>query len=403
MATGSRQYQKATRQHTKEHNQRLVLKTIFAHENGISRADIARLTHLTRATVSEIVGELLDDGLVAELGVAPSPGGKPPILVGVVPNSRLILSVDVSNDEYRGALVNLRGEIVLEITRPAAHLQGEEAVQAAYHLTDELRSKATSPILGIGISTPGLVDPKEGVVYQAVNRGWVNVPLQRLFADRYHMPVFVANDSHMLALAESSFGAGKDLVNLVAVKVGEGIGTGIVLGRQLFSGDGFGAGEIGHLVVKENGALCTCGNRGCLETVASVRALEQRVQEAVQQAPDSLLASLVTSAGKAGIAQLAEAVRQSDPVALEITREVSRYLGVALAALIGVLNIHHIFLYGPIRQLGSVLLEAVHAEVQQRVLKRMANATRITFSALGEDASLLGASALVLSRVLGLP
>ncbi len=397
------QHRKATRQHTKEHNMRLVLKTIFAHEKGVSRADIARLTGLTRATVSEIVGELVEQGLVEEKGVAPSMGGKPPILVGIAQNNRLILSVDVSNDEYRGALVNLRGEIVLETVLPVGHLQGDKALEAAFALTDDLIAKASAPVLGLGISTPGLIDPQEGVVYQAVNRGWVDLPLKRLFVERYGTPVFVANDSHMIALAELSFGDGQTCSNLVAIKVSEGIGTGIVLNRQLFFGDGFGAGEIGHLVVVENGAPCTCGNRGCLEVVASTRAIEQQIQEAIRQVPDSLLAALVASSGSSSLSALGEAVRQSDPIALEMVSALGRHLGVAVAALISVLNIHCIFFYGPIRQLGTSLLEAVQAEVRRRVLRRMANATRIVFSALGEDASLLGASALVLSQVLGLP
>ncbi len=395
-------YQKATRQHTKEHNRRLVLKTIFAREEGISRAEIARLTRLTRASVSEIVGELLDEGLVEELGTAPSPGGKPPILVGVAKNSRLILSVDVSNDKYRGALVNLRGEIVEEVSRPVGRLQGQEALEVAYALTDELKARSPVPLLGIGVSTPGLVDPQEGVVYQAVNRGWVDLPLRKLFAERYGVPVFVANDSHMMALAEVSFGSGQGRRNLVAIKVGEGIGTGIVLRGQLYSGDGFGAGEIGHLVVVDGGEPCRCGNRGCLETVAGVRAVERHVQQAASGTPESRLAALLGQFSSR-IEALGEAVRQEDPVALEVVHRIGRHLGVAVAALVSVLNIELVIIHGPIRHLGHPLLQAIRAEARRRALPRLVRATRVEFSSLGEKAALLGASALVLSRVLGLP
>ncbi|MDQ7028257.1 MAG: ROK family protein [Ardenticatenia bacterium] len=347
------------------------------------------------------MGELLAEGVVEELGTAPSPGGKPPILVGVADNSRLILAVDVSNDEYRGALVNLRGKIAEEMVRPVGRLQGQEALEAAYTLAGELLAKSPVPLLGIGISTPGLVDPQEGVVYQAVNRGWVDVPLRALFAERYGLPVFVANDSHMMALAEASFGSGRGRRRLVAIKVGEGIGTGIVVDGQLYLGDGFGAGEIGHLVVVDEGLPCRCGNRGCLETVAGVRAIQQRTEEEARRFPESALAAALDRF-PSSIEALGEAARQGDPTALALVHTIGRHLGIGVAALVSVLNIERIVIHGPVRHLGPPLLQAIGAEARRRALERLVRATRIEFSQLGEKAALLGASAL-LSSVLGLP
>ena len=220
---------KATRQQTKEHNTTLVLKTIYGRDY-VSRAEIARLTGLTRTTVSDIVSSLLEDGLVIEDGYGESLGGKPPIQVRLVNDARQLICLDLSDDDFCGAVVNLRGEFVYRQVLPLQHRRGEAALQVVYQLVEALLAQTTAPLLGIGIGTPGLVDARQGVVRQAVNRGWSDLPLKNLLYQRHQLPVFVGNDSHVAALAEYSFGESYQLPNLVLIKVGEGIGSGIVLG-----------------------------------------------------------------------------------------------------------------------------------------------------------------------------
>jgi hypothetical protein len=305
---------KATRQQTKQHNYRLVLKTVYDHTD-LSRADVARITRLTRTTVSDIVSGLIEQDLLEERGLGESAGGKPPILLSVKNDARQVVCLDLSNHFFRGALVNLRGEISSQISLPVESPMGERALACVYELIDRLTLAATAPIAGIGIGSPGLVDAHGGVIRRAVNLGWIDLPLKSLLEGRYRLPIYIANDSQTAALAEFTFGAGKEASNLVVIKVGQGIGSGIVLQGQLHYGDGFGAGEIGHLKVVEDGAQCSCGNTGCLETVASQRARN---------------------------------------------------------------------------------------ELPSRVLSTMAAETKISYSTLGEDNVILGASALVLSREFGL-
>ena len=159
---------KATRQHTKTHNSQLILQTIY-DRGRVSRADIARLTGLTRTTVSDIVGELMEDGLVAEVGIGPSADGKPPILLSVVADSRHIIAIDLANSEFRGAVVNLRGEFRHRLELPVGDRDGDEALEMVYRLVDELIALTDSPILGIGIGSPGLMDARHGVVRKSVN------------------------------------------------------------------------------------------------------------------------------------------------------------------------------------------------------------------------------------------
>lgn len=389
--------QKATRRQTKDHNSRLVLKTIY-DAGDISRADIARRTGLTRPTVSTLVAGLIEGALVVETGPGLSAGGKRPTLVAIDDAGHHVLALDLSGHEYRGALLTLRGRIIRRATLPARDLRGERALACAYQLVDEL--VPTHTLLGVGVATPGLVDPQHGIVLRAVNRDWVNLPLRDLLAERYGLPVHVANDSHMAALAEHTYGAAHHSANLIVIRVGQGIGAGVILNGRSFYGDGFGAGEIGHVVVDPGGELCSCGNRGCLETTSSVPAILRAATAADRRQ------SALAGAGPVTWERFVEAVRDHDPVAVDVAVRAGRYLGAAAANLVGAYNLQTIVLAGRIADLGDVLLDAVTAEMHQRVLPAMAAATTIRYASLDParliDLILLGCSALVLQRELGI-
>lgn len=394
--------EKATREQTKYHNTRLVLKTIYQH-GDISRADIARITSLTRTTVSDIVAELIEVGLLAEMGIGSSAGGKPPILLKVQENARQLICLDLSGTTCTGAIVNLRGSICHRETVKVEGEGGDAALQAVYHLLDTLIAKAGSALIGIGIGVPGLTDLEKGIVRRSVHLNWVDLPLEDLLESRYHLPVYLSNDSHAAALAEHTFGEMRGASNLIVVRVGEGIGAGILLSGQIHYGDGYGAGEIGHLTVVEGGRLCSCGNYGCLETVASPAAIVQAVRELAEYD--------WVSFAKAGESQPQEIdwqfVRQNfaagDETVMELIKEAGRYLGVSIANLISILNVHRIVISGSYVEFGDVFLDAVRAEVQRRALRNTAVETQISNSTLGADIITLGVSALVLSQEMGLP
>jgi len=390
---------KLTQDQIKDHNKNLVLRTIFEFE-PISRVEIARKTRLTRTTVSQIVAELMREGLVEEQGMVSIGVGKPRTMLGIVEDARSFIGVDLSNEVYRGALFNLRGRIRRSLEWPLRDPQGEGALIHVYELIDALLGAAPSPVLGIGVGTPGLVDIEQGIVYQAVNRGWVDLPLKDLLSNRYGLPVYVANDSHMTALAEYRFGAGVGARNLVVIKIGEGIGSGVVLNGRLLDGDSHAAGEIGHLVVETEGELCTCGNRGCLETVASVRALVHQARQRAQIDPSSLLATLQRKRGTLGLSEIREALEQGDAAAREMVERAGRYLGIAIAAMVSVLDVERVVLGGEGATLGLPLLESAVAEAQRRILPRIAERLQIQLSRLGKEAVILGASAMIMAQVL---
>ena len=393
---------KATRQQTKAHNSRLILKTIY-DEGEISRADVARLTGLTRTTVSDAVAKLIEGGLVAEVGLGPSAGGKPPTLLSVVDDSRYLIGIDLAESEFRGAVINLRGEIKHRLSLPIHDRDGNAALALVYELVDELVTIADSPILGIGIGTPGLMDARQGVVRDAVNLDWHNLPLGDLLEVRYELPVYVANDSQVAALAESTFGDSENLSNLILIKVGRGTGGGIVLNRQLYYGDGFGAGEIGHVAVVEDGELCRCGHYGCLETVTSSRAIVKRAQTIAENDPHSTLHQFAITPEEINADIVLQAFEAGDEALQSVIAEVGYYLGIAVANLVGALNIQRIVIAGNVARFGQALLEPIVQEVRQRSLAALANETRIEFTSLGPDIVILGAAALLLTHELGLP
>lgn len=392
--------QKATQQQTRTYNSQLVLKTIYDQES-VSRAEVARLTELTRTTVSDLVAELQEKGLVEESGPGQSGGGRAPILLRVVEDARLGISLDLANDEFRGAVVTLRNRAIHTRTRLVPGRGGAAALAELYGLIDDLRAAADRPLLGIGVGTPGLVDTQRGIVVRAVNLDWQDLPLGRLLTERYGIPAHVANDSQLAALAHYMFDTESAAGSLAMIKIGHGIGAGLILGGRLFQGEGFGAGEIGHLTVVEGGVPCRCGNHGCLETVASTGALVRRAQAAAQAHPGSQLAR-AAAAGDLTVQAIAAAAAAGDAPAQALVAETGRYLGIAVAALVSVLNIGHIVLAGSVIPFGEPLLVALRGELGRRALPTLVAETRVELAADRPDVVIRGATALLLTHELGL-
>lgn len=391
---------KATRKQSKTHNTRLVLRTIYHHAN-ISRADIARATALTRPTISSIVSGLLKKNFVIETGRGPSGGGKRPILLNIAEDAHHLLCIDLGSEEFRGAVVNLRGKIIQSISLPTEQRKREAALQLVVDMIDALMALSTAPVLGIGIGTPGLIDPEEGLILRAVNLEWLNLPLRRILAERYQKPVYIANDSHLAALAEYTFGQSRESNNLILIKIGQGIGAGIVLNGQPYYGDGFGAGEIGHVVVAENGLLCSCGNVGCLETFTSTRAILHQAQMSNNYHADSNHASVLATSNEMSWQSIVSALETGDRATREMVRQAGKYLGIGMANLIGSFNIHHLIVAGRVAQFGDLYLAAAEQQARLRVLPALAAKTRVNYASFGSEIVILGCSAMILKHELG--
>jgi len=369
---------KATRGQTRLNNLRLALQLVYT-SFPTSRADVARASHLTPATASDLVDELLELGLVVEVGTGPSAGGKPPTLIAPNPEGRSIIALDLSSTDFLGAVVDLSGEVVSTETVPGA--VGDQGLQAARDLVARLAAASTSPLLGVGVGTPGVVDPAHGSVTSA-NLGWQEAALGAAIAEKTVAPVHIINDAQAAVLHEYSVHTPR-VNSLALVRVGRGIGTGYVLDGHLYRGDNAATGEIGHVRLDDSDRPCTCGNQGCLETFASISALLEAVGGDQEPTHDR-------------VAEIA-----SDPSADEAVREAAVALGRGLASMVALLAVREIVLWGEVTSLSEPYRATVEEEIRSRVLRVNTDQIRVRFASAGPDAVIRGAAGLVLSTELG--
>ncbi|WP_194409224.1 ROK family transcriptional regulator [Microbacterium cremeum] len=365
-----RQGAKVLPEHARGHNRALLLQTLF-HQGAMSRADLSRETGLTRVTISDLVAELIADGFVAEIGVREASGpGKPAILVDLDRSGHRIVGLDLSgSDTFIGAVLTLDGDIVArrEVELPGA----DELVATVVELARALVADSHAPVLGIGVGTPGVVDD-HGVIVTAPNFGWAGFDLETALRQALDLPVLVANDANAAVLAEYTFGGAPD--DVLLVKVGRGVGSGLLLAGQPMRGSRFAAGEIGHVTVgTDGGPPCACGKVGCLEAWLSVPSLTSRLAEA------------------------------SDAAAREgVLRDAGERLGIALAPVVGTLDVSEIVLSGPTELLGGSLADQAVETLRARTLAPSHDdGVRVRMTAQGQDIVLRGAAVMVLSGQLG--
>ena len=387
---------KATHHDTRRSNERLVLRTIY-EDGPLSRADVSRATDLTRTTVSDLVEGLLDDGLVVEAGTGPSTGGKAPILLRVPNDARQLVGIDVDRDRLSGVVIDLRGEVQTRETRDLTGCDGAAALVEVDSLVRSLVDAANRRLIGVGVGTPGLIDTPTGTVRWAVGLDWRDERVGERLADLTGLPTVVVNDSQAAAMAEWTFGQHDAGSSMVVVKVGVGIGSGIVLGGRLYTGDDSGAGEIGHTRVVDEGLDCHCGSSGCLETVSSQRAVLASARQLAASEPGWALAGQ-----SATHASLLQAFESGDAIARRIVLDSARPLGRTLAAVIGTLGTRDIVLVGPMADFGEPWLECVRAEARRSALPLLAERSTIHLGRTGDEVVELGAAAMLMTSELGL-
>jgi predicted NBD/HSP70 family sugar kinase len=325
-----------------------------------------------------------------ETGVGQSAGGKPPTLLGLNANARNVISVDVSDGQLSGSVLDLKGNPALLPSAATPVERGEGGVQQLITLLDEIVELAPSPIMGIGIGTPGVVE-SDGTIVEASNLGWRDLPLGAILSDRYQTPVSILNNSRAAALAEYSFG-GHDAENLIVVKVGNGIGAGVVLDGRIHSGEDDAAGEIGHVVVDPDGRECFCGKAGCLETFSAVPSLVQELSSLVAD-PAAAPAEILEQAGEMAI--------NGDAAVLAVLEEAGRNLAIVLSTTVAILDIHRVIITGLISRLGRPFLDLLLDEIRQRVLPTLAAKLELHYGNTEERGVRMGAAAFVLNAQLG--
>jgi glucokinase-like ROK family protein len=356
-----------------------------------SRAEIARATGLSRSTVSTIVAKLIEAGLVTEeeaAGVAYGDhGGRPPILLSLEKSAGVALGVDFGHTHLRVAVSDLSHEVLAEDARDLdVDHSAAEGLDAAADLVERVLKRARVQrrrVLGVGMGLPGPIDRTSGTVgSSSILPGWVGVDAAAEMTKRLRMPVHVENDANLGALAELVWGSGKGFSDLIYIKLSSGVGAGMLLGGRLYHGTGGTAGEIGHTVVQPGGTICRCGSRGCLETVASARAIAEVLGD---------------SRGEpVSIRELLELARHGDAAAVRLLGEAGREIGVAVANLCNVINPDRVIVGGDMSAAGDLITEPIMESIRRYAILSAAQQVTVVPGTLGERAELLGALALVL-------
>lgn len=375
-------------------NKHSALNLIRYTPGGISRAELARQLGLSRAAISSIAKDLLQLNLIRESEPGTNTGGRSSILLEINPDCCFVVGVDIGATHLGLILTDYSAHIQKISEFPFDVSKGPETCLAEVdsRLRDFLAASDVrlTDIQAIGVGVPGpVVAEKGGVIAPPIMPGWDRFPIQYHLKELWGCPITLNNDAGLGALGEWAYGAGRNERCLLYVKVGYGIGAGILINGQIFRGATGAAGEIGHITINENGPLCTCGNRGCLEAMAGGRSIVHRAQQIIQSGRRTQLASIPSDEITA--AHVAESARQGDLVAQEIVSQAGQHIGIALASLINVVNPGMIIIGGSVSLMGDLLLEPIRQTATKRSLPASAQDVRITAAFLGQRSSGMGA------------
>ncbi len=363
-----------------------VLRTL----GRTSQADIARTTGLSRTTVSTLVAELRDSGLVFEVDAkAPDTrGGRPGVQLVLRDSANAVLGIDFGHSHVQVAVADHAHNVLAErMSKLDVNHRATDALDASARMVDEVLIEAgvrRADVIRAGIGIPGPVDRVRGTVGSAtILPGWLGLRIATEMEERLGLPVEIENDANCGALAELMWGAGRDCSNFAYVKAATGIGAGLVIDGRLLRGASGTAGEIGHTTLDESGALCYCGNRGCLETLASGPAILQLVGQG--HAEENLT-----------LGRVIELAAQGDARCRRAIFDAGREIGVAVAGLCNLINPERVILGGLLSRSGELLLHPIRESIRRHAVLAAAERVDVVPAVFVERAELLGSLALAL-------
>lgn len=387
----------------KDINTFLVFKIIQEHES-ISRPEISDILGLTPATVSSIINGLKKNGHVVDAGIGSSTGGRKPVLVKLNGDAMYFIGVAIQKNHVEAAVINLNGKIICkEIAIFEKSNQSVDFIEKTLQIINLVIDKSgqgRTKFSGIGVGMHGIVNTKTGISIFAPAMLSRNVDLKKILEDHLQIPVFIDNDSRAMAIGEQWFGEARGRDNFVYINVGKGIGSGIVLKGELFDGNNFAAGEVGHIRVVENGAKCVCGNYGCLDTVASEYSLIRDVASRVQMGIPSIISELAGGdINRITRFTVLEAADRGDNCARESLVQIGRYLGAAVSYIANILNPDMVVIGGSLSIMNDYLLKPLIEAAKEASMKECISNTSIVISSLKENSGIFGGAAMVMRDI----
>lgn len=373
---------------------------LIRRHGPVSRAEIARLSGLTPPTVTNITNKLLDAGIIIDYMIGASSGGRRPLLLKVNPDSGRVIILHIRSFKMIGYVVDTALQVHFEQTVSIRGLEHSTILELIQEVIDNCRKAATRPPLAIGVVIRGPVRTQEGISVFAPNIGWKNVPLKYIIEEKNRIPTFVENDSHVLAYGEYFFGVAQDAVNMILLKVGFGIGSGIMFNGSLYRGINGSAGEVGHTVIDVAGPICSCGNTGCMEAMASETALVNLVAAGIRAGQPSLVTDIVKSdlsiVAPEDIYQAADA---GDALSIKMLGQVAGYLGIGIANLVNIFNPELVVIGGGLAKASKYIEKTVWDTVACRSFESCSSVLNIKYSTETNENTMKGAADMVFSEL----
>ena len=367
-------------------------------------ADLGKELNFSVPTVTKMVGELIEDGIVMDFGKMETPGGRRPNIYGLNQSSGYFIGVDISQKRVHIGLINFKGDLIdeqMDISFEEAH--PHERFERLCEIIEDFMSHTVVPrdkILSIGINISGRVNPQAGHSYSFFY--FDERPLTEMFEEKLGIDVSIDNDSRAMAYGEYIKGRVQAEKNIIYVNVGWGLGLGIIVNGQLYYGKSGFSGEFGHITAFENEILCHCGKKGCLETEASGSALYRKFLEKLHNGQSSLLTQQKENEDEITLNDIIDVALQEDILAIELIEEVGNTLGKHVAGLINLFNPELVIIGGTLANAGDYLILPLRSAIKKYSLNLVNKDSSIKVSKLGDKAGLLGASLLARSKFIGL-
>ena len=382
-----------------------IIIEILRKEAPVSRANLSAMTGLNRSTVSSIIDELIDGSWVRETSFQTDKIGRPGLLLEINPQGGFVIGVEIGVDFLLCLVINFSAEVIWKKHIETNPEDGQVVIlQQAFELAGEaieFSKKEYGRCLGIGIAIPALVDVQNGIVKLAPNLKWENVPLRLIWNQQFHYPVFVENDGNAAALGEHYFGAARGINNLIYIAAGYGLGSGIMVDGKVLRGNKGYASEVGHMTYDPDGALCSCGKRGCYETVIGPRAVIESVRKLIREKGPDKTSIKISDNGRNTINYdaVVNAAMENDPIAIDALKDVGSKLGLVVSHLVNIFDPKIVILGGALNYAKDFIQPAVSKVVKENALQLCQEDLEITNSYLGQESSVMGAIGLVLENL----
>jgi len=378
----------------------LILKELY--QNGCkSIPDLSKIIHMSTPTITRAIDELIASGFLAEEGIGSSSGGRRPNLYGIFPSARYVLGVDISRYLIRIGLFNFNNQPVVEIKVINEGLETSKDILLSLKtsVTDFIKETGIDEkkLMGIGIALPGLIDLHTGISYSYLQD---EKPATIQFENIFKYPVFVENDTKVMALGEQAFGLAQGKQNVLCLNIGSGIGLGMILNGKLYKGNSGFSGEFGHIQVDPDGQLCYCGKIGCLETLASGTTMIKHAKKEIADGATTIISTMVEGdLSKITIETVLKAAQHGDQFAIGLLSNIGEHLGRGIAVLIHLFNPELIIIGGELTKADNYIIDPIQQNLNKYTIAKIRKDAQIITSSLGQNAGLMGTVALVMNKV----